>query len=48
LLIRDRDGKYSRTFDEVLRSGGIRVVKTPVRSPQANPHRRAVRQNRPR
>jgi putative transposase len=36
LLIRDRDSKYTGTFDEVLRSGGIRVVKTPVRSPQAN------------
>ena len=36
LLIRDRDSKYSGTFDEVLRSGGVRVVKTPVRSPQAN------------
>jgi hypothetical protein len=37
LLIRDRDGKYSGSFDQVLRAGGIRVVKTPVRSPQANP-----------
>ena len=36
LLIRDRDSKYIATFDEVLRSGGIRVVKTPVRAPQAN------------
>jgi putative transposase len=36
LLIRDRDSKYCGTFDEVLRGGGIRVVKTPVRSPQAN------------
>jgi putative transposase len=36
LLIRDRDGKYSATFDEVFRSSGIRVVKTPVRAPQAN------------
>jgi putative transposase len=36
LLIRDRDSKYTGTFDEVLRSGGIRVVRTPVRSPQAN------------
>src|SRR5262249_43526111 len=35
-LIRDRDGKYSRPFDEVLRSEGIRIVKTPVRAPQAN------------
>ena len=31
----DRDGKYSGPFDEVLRGGGIRVVKTPVRSPRA-------------
>ena len=35
-LIRDRDSKYSGAFDEVFRSGGIRVVKTPVRAPQAN------------
>jgi hypothetical protein len=35
-LIRDRDSKDSGTFDEVFRSGGIRVVKTPVRAPQAN------------
>jgi transposase InsO family protein len=36
LLIRDRDSRYSAAFDEVLRSGGIRVVRTPVRAPQAN------------
>jgi putative transposase len=35
-LIRDRDNKYSGLFDEVFRGGGIRVVKTPVRAPQAN------------
>ena len=35
-LIRDRDRKYTGTFDEVFGSGGIRVVKTPVRAPQAN------------
>jgi putative transposase len=35
-LIRDRDSKYSATFDEVFRSSGIRVVKTPVRARQAN------------
>jgi len=36
LLIRDRDSKYSGPFDEVLGSAGIRIVKTPVRAPQAN------------
>jgi putative transposase len=35
-LIRDRDRKYSGSFDEVFRSGGIRIVKTPVRAPKAN------------
>jgi putative transposase len=35
-LIHDRDSKYSATFDEVFRSTGIRVVKTPVQAPQAN------------
>jgi putative transposase len=35
-LIRDRDGKYSAAFDEVLRSERIRTVKTPVRAPRAN------------
>jgi transposase InsO family protein len=35
-LIRDRDSKYSGPFDEVFRSEGIRIVKTPVRSLRAN------------
>jgi hypothetical protein len=30
---RDRDSKYSGPFDEVFRSEGIRIVKTPVRAP---------------
>ncbi len=34
-LIRDRDSKYSRSFDEVFRSDGVRTVKTPVRAPKA-------------
>ena len=35
-LVRDRDSKYSGAFDEVFRSASIRIVKTPVRAPQAN------------
>jgi putative transposase len=35
-LIRDRDSKYSHPFDEVFRSEGIRIVKTPLRAPKAN------------
>jgi putative transposase len=34
-LIRDRDSKYSGPSDEVFRSEGIRMVKTPVRAPKA-------------
>jgi transposase InsO family protein len=36
VLLRDRDSMYTGRFDEVFRSSGIRIVKTPVRAPQAN------------
>jgi transposase InsO family protein len=35
-LIRDRDSKFTAAFDEVLAGNGMRIIKTPVRSPKAN------------
>ena len=35
-LIRDRDQKFTDGFDDVFRSDGIKIVRTPFRTPQAN------------
>jgi transposase InsO family protein len=36
IVVRDRDTKFVRPFDEVMRSVGAQVVKTPVRAPRTN------------
>ena len=36
LLIHDHDSKFGGGFDEVFRSEGFKVIRTPVRAPNAN------------
>jgi hypothetical protein len=36
ILLRDRDSKFCGPFDEVFRTEGLNVVRTPVRAPKAN------------
>jgi putative transposase len=35
-LVRDNNGKFTRAFDTVFDTEGIRVIRTPVRAPKAN------------
>ena len=37
-LLRDRDSKFTRAFDQVFRSEGVEVTRVPFRTPVANSH----------
>ena len=36
LLVRDRGGQFTETFDEIFRTEGIKIAKTPPSTPVAN------------
>jgi len=35
-LVRDRDSKFTRAFDDVFASDGTQIIKTPIQAPNAN------------
>jgi putative transposase len=37
-LVHDRDAKFSAAFDEVFRTEGVAVMRTPFKAPNANAH----------
>ncbi|HEY6706300.1 MAG TPA: hypothetical protein VJB61_01750 [Actinomycetota bacterium] len=41
VLLRDRDAKFTRAFDDVFRWGGADVLITPVQAPTPTPTRSA-------
>jgi putative transposase len=37
-VVHDRDTKFTRGFDEIFRAEGIKVIRTPIKAPNANAH----------
>jgi transposase InsO family protein len=37
-LVHDRDTKFTHALDEIFRTEGIRVIRTPIQAPNANAH----------
>ena len=37
-LIHDRDTKFGRTFDVVFHGEGVSIIRTPLKTPNANTH----------
>jgi putative transposase len=35
-LVRDRGSQFIDTFDEIFRTEGLKILKTPIRTPVAN------------
>jgi len=46
-LLHDRDSKFSRAFDEVLRSEGMKIIRTPIRAPECERLCRALGRHPP-